>query len=137
MSWPHVSNMRNAVSWDVAQCSFCNKWRFEGTCLLHLQGRNNTWARNSVISWLADLEDGSDIFPKRPFSQGLHFGHIPEDGILRSHRHENLKSYKNVLIRQIAAGYQVSGPNHIKYVIFGVTSSMNFTFESHTLVIPI
>jgi hypothetical protein len=60
--------MKNAVFRDVAPCSFCVNRRFGGSYRLHLQGR-------------------------RICERGTSVRHIPENGILRSHLRESLKSY--------------------------------------------
>jgi hypothetical protein len=60
----------NADFWDVVPCRSCEmNRRFGGTYRLHLQGRSVHFT-------------------------GSRRHHIPEDGILHSHRCENLKSYK-------------------------------------------
>jgi hypothetical protein len=41
-------------------------------------------------------EDGGDKFLRNDSSRKIYTAHIPEDGILRSHRRENLKSYNTV-----------------------------------------
>jgi hypothetical protein len=61
--------MKNAVFWDVTPCGSYKNRRFEGTYRLRHQGENNQRARAT----------------RR---------HIPEDVILYSHSHENLKSYQ-------------------------------------------
>jgi hypothetical protein len=65
--------MKNAVFWDVVPWRSCMNRRFGGTYSLHLQGRKIRERATSVSRWLK----------------------IAEDGILHSHRCENLKSYTN------------------------------------------
>jgi hypothetical protein len=112
--------MNNAVFWDVTLCGSCKKRRFGGTYCLHHQGDKNRPARNvsgnyqlkhvvhivflgSVLRLLVTKLPSSPILdtlimeairssetsvltraPRR---------NIPEEGILHSHRRENLKSY--------------------------------------------
>jgi hypothetical protein len=71
--------LKNAVFWDVALCRYFVNRRLGGTSRLHLQGRKIRERGTSVIR---------SIY-KRSTKH-----HIPEDGILHSHRCENLKSYK-------------------------------------------
>jgi hypothetical protein len=78
--------MKNAVFWDVAACRSCMNRRFAGTYRLHLQGRKIRERGTSVSRWLQ---------PRSPSCKtSVHTRstrrHIPEDGILHSHRRENL-----------------------------------------------
>jgi hypothetical protein len=67
--------LKNAVFWDVTPCRSCEfNRRFGGTYRLHLQGRKIRERGTSVSMWLQPPP-------------------TPEDGILHSHRRENLKSY--------------------------------------------
>jgi hypothetical protein len=63
---------------------------FRGKYLIHHQGEKNQRANNSVRSNKQLSSFGS---PKRRFLKDKR-RHIPEDGILHSHRRENPKSYK-------------------------------------------
>jgi hypothetical protein len=75
----HGYIMKNAVLWVVAPCGSYVNLRFGGTYRLHLQGRKIRERGTSVCRWLVHTR-----FTRR---------HISEDGILHSHRRENLKSY--------------------------------------------
>jgi hypothetical protein len=81
--------MKNAVFWDVALCGSCLNRRFGGTCRLHLQG-----GKNQLVTALATRSSESSLI-RRPTRR-----HIPEDGILPSHRHEYLRFY--VLLKSAA-----------------------------------
>jgi hypothetical protein len=72
------SCFKNAVFWDVAPCKSCVNRLFGGTYRLHLQGRIIGERGTSVNRWLQTKSIRR---------------HIPEDGILHSHRRENLKPY--------------------------------------------
>jgi hypothetical protein len=80
--------------------------QFGGTYRLHLQGRKIRERETSVSRWLQTATCSrwflSDFFTLkmeaiRSFETSVHTGstrcHIPEDGILHSHRRESLKSY--------------------------------------------
>jgi hypothetical protein len=70
--------MKNVVFWDVAQCrSIELNIRFGGKFL--------------ALGFFYP-EDGGDMFLRNVGS--IHKIHIPEDGILHTHRCETLKSYK-------------------------------------------
>jgi hypothetical protein len=64
--------IKNAVFWDVAPCRYFVNRRFGGTYRLHLQGKK---------------------YPPAMNQRELYTAPHPEDGILHSHRRENLKSY--------------------------------------------
>jgi hypothetical protein len=94
--------MKNAVFWDVAP--LCEP-RFGGTYCLHLQGRKIRERETSVSRWLQQphvhagsaLADFYNLKVEAICSSETWFTqwrHIPEDGILHSHRRENLKYYK-------------------------------------------
>jgi hypothetical protein len=67
-----ISVRKNADFWDVAPCRSCVNRRFGGTYRLHLQTISYSETSVHTRSTLR---------------------HIPEDGILHSHRRENVKSY--------------------------------------------
>jgi hypothetical protein len=92
--------MKNAVFWGIMPCCTCNKRRFEGTYHLHHQG---------VLRSLFQLLVTANVVPNSPIlvtliTEALRSSEISvrtrvtrrsiaEDGILRSHRLESLKSY--------------------------------------------
>jgi hypothetical protein len=73
--------LKNTVFWDVALCSSCVNRRFGDKYRLHLQGRKIR-QRGTSVSRL--LQTAATRSTRR---------YIPEDGILHSHRCENLVSY--------------------------------------------
>jgi hypothetical protein len=83
--------VKNVDLWDVAPCRSSGLNRhFEGTYRLHLQGRKILERRNSVSRWLEAIGSSeTSVHSIRSTRR-----HIPEDGILHSHRRENIKSYK-------------------------------------------
>jgi hypothetical protein len=107
---------KNAVFWDVAPCRYCVNRRFEGTYRLHLQGIRIPQARNQREQVAADWVTSRKLSLQPPAHAGSSLAdfftlkmeairssetsvntistrrHIPEDGILNSHRRENLKS---------------------------------------------
>jgi hypothetical protein len=62
--------MKNAVFWDVAQCSSCVNRCFGGMCRLHIQRRKFCERGTSVSRWLAAWR--RHVPPKRRFTQDLH-----------------------------------------------------------------
>jgi hypothetical protein len=83
---PKVSpNMKNAVNWDVAPCRSCVTRRFGGTHRLHLQSRKIIFFTLKMKTIHSSESSVHTRYTRR---------YIPEDGILHSHRRENLKSYK-------------------------------------------
>jgi hypothetical protein len=89
--------MKNAVFFDEAPCRYFVNRSFGGTYGLHLQGIRNPRAMN---------QSEQRIFYTRP--------HIPEDGILHSHRHENPKSEK-VKISQETTRSTFNSEDNIKH----------------------
>jgi hypothetical protein len=111
--------MKNAVFWDVAQCSSCVNRRFGGTYRLHLKGRKISERGTNTSRWLKKKMSADYLYPPAhvgsslaDFStlkfEAIHSSktsvhtrstrrHIPEDGILHSHHCENLKSYILIL----------------------------------------
>jgi hypothetical protein len=84
--------MKNAVFWDVASYRYFVNRRFGGTYCLHLQGIRNPRAMNqreqaAVDCCLVSSETSVNKISTRR--------HIPDEGILHSHRRENLKSQKS------------------------------------------
>jgi hypothetical protein len=69
---------------------------------LHLQSRKIRERGKSVSRW---LQTESELEAIRSFETPVHtrskWRHIPEDGILHSHRRENLKSYVNGLLLRV------------------------------------
>jgi hypothetical protein len=94
--------LKNAVFWDVAPCRFSVNRRFGGTYRLHLQGTKIRERGTSVSMWLLTLVLRSRISSSTPKTEAIRSSetlvytkstrrHIAEDGILHSHRRENLK----------------------------------------------
>jgi hypothetical protein len=106
--------LQNAVFWDVAPCRSCVNRRFGGPYRLHLQGRKIRVQGTSVSRWLQKMET------TRTSETSVHTRstrrHIPEDGILHSHRRENLKFY--ILIRLFSSSSFI-----ISLHLFGSLSS--------------
>jgi hypothetical protein len=69
---------KNTVFCDVAPCRYFVNRRFGGTYRLHLQVIRNPRAMNQREQVAVD-------------------NYIPEDGILHSHRRENLKPHKYLI----------------------------------------
>jgi hypothetical protein len=96
--------------------------RFRETFRLHLQGGQNQLARNSVSSNLhAEISRSlvlSTLIIIATCSCGLPVltratrRHMPEDGILPSHRHENLKSYIVLHTAECSTGSRYSAIKH-------------------------
>jgi hypothetical protein len=105
-SCEHNVSLKNAVFWDVLTlCRFCVYRRFGGTYHLHLQVRKIREPVTSLSMWqlpahaCSSLADFSNLKIEAICSSetSVHTRstqrHIPEEGILHSHRCENLKSY--------------------------------------------
>jgi hypothetical protein len=96
--------IKNAVFWDVVPCRYCVNRRFRGTYGLHLHSRKIRERGTRVSRWL--LADFSTLKMEAIRSSETSVyticrrHHIPEDGILHSHRSENLKSY---ILDQVSA----------------------------------
>jgi hypothetical protein len=106
-----VRDLKNAVFWDVAPCSSCVNQRFGGTYCLHLQATKIRERGTSVSRWLQTARH-----------------HIPENGILHSHR-ENLRSYK---ARDLVFNRMLRNFISEKYccLVIGLSVSINI-FEKH------
>jgi hypothetical protein len=87
-----IRTKKNTVFWAVALCGFIINRRLGGMCHLHLQGSNHlTLSLARVISSILKMEatrsSETSVYTK-PTRR-----HIPEEGILHSHRSDNLKYY--------------------------------------------
>jgi hypothetical protein len=102
-----VKCSENSAFWDVMPCGCCKNGRFGGTNRLHYQVQKNQRARSNGSSNYRLLVDanvlGSPILVALMMEE-THFSetsvltrttrrHVPEDGILYSHRRETPKSY--------------------------------------------
>jgi hypothetical protein len=87
----------NAVFWDVAPCKSCVNRRFGGNYRLQSSATCSRWflARGFFYP-----EDGGDMFLRNVSSHKSYTAPHPEDGILRSHLLENLKSYKPKAVQE-------------------------------------
>jgi hypothetical protein len=83
--------MKNAVLWDVTPCASYNNRRFRerSTSTLRVTVRGELGTMLAIISNRSSLHRNTTVTQR----------HIPEDGILHSHRRENLKSYELSLLR--------------------------------------
>jgi hypothetical protein len=91
---------KNAVFWDVAPCRSCVRRCFGGTYRLHLQGRNirelclqPSAHAGSSLGYFSTLKMETIRSSETSVHTRSTRRYIPEDGILHSHRCENLKSY--------------------------------------------
>jgi hypothetical protein len=96
---PHFLRIRisikNAIFWDVTPCRSCVNRRVGGTYRLHLQGRKIRERRTSSLADFFTLKMEAIRSSETSVHTRSTRRHIPEDGILHSHRRENLKSYNN------------------------------------------
>jgi hypothetical protein len=83
--------MKNAVFWDVTPCDFCENQRFGETCRLHQLLITANVVLSSLIHFALIMETMRS--PETSVFTRSTRRHIPEDGILHSHRHGTLKSY--------------------------------------------
>jgi hypothetical protein len=96
--------LKNAVFWDVAPCRYCLNLRFGETYRLHFQGLKISELQTPAHAG-SSLADFSTLKMEavRSSETSVHtrctLRHIPEDGILHSHRRENLKPYRMYAIK--------------------------------------
>jgi hypothetical protein len=83
-----MTRMKNAVSWDVAPCISCVTRRFGGNYRLQPPAH----AGSSLVD-LSTLKMEGICSSETSVHTRSTRRHIPEDGILHSHRRENPKSY--------------------------------------------
>jgi hypothetical protein len=149
--------MKNAIFWDVALCRSCVNRHFRRTYRLHLQGRKICEQGNSSLqppahagSLHADfstLKMGAIRSSETSVHTRSTRRHIPEDGILHSHRNENLKSYilflflliwRNMDLWHIMTvafrNFQVPS-NHV-CVFTGVNNADSGKYELHSWIAP-
>jgi hypothetical protein len=96
-NWETTHSTRNAVFWDVTPCGSCKNRRFVGTCRFHHPGRRNIRERGKVLDGVGYIYSTLDMEAVRSSETSVSTRHtqphIPENGILHSHRRENLKFY--------------------------------------------
>jgi hypothetical protein len=87
--------MKNVVFWYVAPCRYFVNRRSGGPYRLHLQDRLYSYLLTLVHrSWISyTLKMETIRSSETSVNKISTLCHIPEDGILHSHRRENLKSY--------------------------------------------
>jgi hypothetical protein len=130
--------MKNVVFWDVALCRSCVNRCFGGTYRLHLQGRKirERGIRNSLQppahagSSLANFST-LKMEPIRSSEKSVHTRstrrHIPEEGILHSHRCENLKSFvHSIYIACLIRFVTINVCLVLQQLIQSVTSEMSY-----------
>jgi hypothetical protein len=92
-------NLKNAILWNVMACGSCKNRRFGGTYHLHYQDEKNQRAGNVCSNFIL-----SSLIPLTLMREDIYSSetsvlmrdtlrHIREDGILHSHRRQDLKSY--------------------------------------------
>jgi hypothetical protein len=85
--------MKNAVFWDVTPCGSCKNRRFGGIYRLHHQGDTNSQI-------LVALMMEAIASPETSVLTRVTRRNITEDGILHSHRFENLRSYEQQIFNK-------------------------------------
>jgi hypothetical protein len=99
--------LKNAVFRDVTPCISSCEQMFRRNYCLHLQGIKICEPGTSVSRWLQADSSLADFYTLKmeaicSSETSVHTkftrSHIPEDGILRSHRRENLKSYTQTFV---------------------------------------
>jgi hypothetical protein len=89
------TDSRNSF-WDVEQCGFILNRRFGETCrLLSVSYRLKLFLARVISSTLK--MEGARSSETSVYNKPT-WRHIPEERIIRSHRRENLKSYKQCLL---------------------------------------
>jgi hypothetical protein len=91
----HQTFFKNAFFWDVASCR-----RFGGKYSLHIEGRKIRERGTTWAGGCSHPEDGGIRSSETSVHTRSTRGHISEDGMLHSHRCENLKSYTLLFSRQ-------------------------------------
>jgi hypothetical protein len=112
--------LKDSVFWDVGPYRYCVNRRFGGTYRLHLEGRRK-YPRAKNQRGQSAVTCSRCLLAREFFSSTLKMEaisssetsistrcHIPGDGILHSHRRENLKSYNmHFILVQVTRGHKV------------------------------
>jgi hypothetical protein len=84
--------MKDVVFWDVASCGSCKNRRFEGTDRSVFQLVVTGNVASSLLILFTMMMDAICSSETSVLTNATR-RHIQNDGILHSHRHENLQSY--------------------------------------------
>jgi hypothetical protein len=100
--------MKNVAFWDIVPYRACANRCLGGKYRLQLQGRKISERGTSLSRWLLKLE--AILSSETSVHTSSTRRHIPEDGVLHSHRRENLKSYMfRALSRLLSCHYRPMG----------------------------
>jgi hypothetical protein len=115
---------KNGVFWDVTSGRSCVNRRFGEMYRLHLQGRKIRERETSVSRW---LQIGSTIrFSETSVHTRSTWFHIPENGILHSHRSENLSPNINNPASYPGGLAFDSGPEAIVFIFLVVNNQTSY-----------
>jgi hypothetical protein len=95
-------DLNNTTFWDVTPCGSYKNQHFGGMYRLHHQGDKDRLANVLQLLFIANIPSSPILvtlmmetinFSKTLFLTRATWHNIPEDGILHSYHHENLKSF--------------------------------------------